>query len=214
MVGGAILHTSGWGLNFRYAEFLTAFSKLAYEIEIVGLKHPKELKIYSPYEDNVRGYIYGKKNVVTLIRPSIGLQNVFISEQSIKGVSISYYFNLGPSFAIAKPVYLNIIEEAETFSSVNIVTKKYDPEEHTVDNIYGRASYFEGVNEMKLYPGIFAKFGFQFEYANSMDIVKALEAGIAADIYFKEVQIMALTENKAIYLNLYLNLLFGKRKQY
>lgn len=214
MAGGGILHTSGWGINFRYAEFLTAFSKLAYEIDVVGLKHPKEVKSFSIYEDNVKGYFYGKLNIVTLIRPSIGIHKIIIPKQSVSGVSVGTLFHLGPSLALVKPVYLNIMEETDGLKATQIVTKKYNPSEHTIDNIYGRASYFNGLDEMKLYPGIFAKYALQFDYANERDVLKALEAGISCDFYFKKLPIMAITENKQVYFNLYFNLLFGKRKAY
>lgn len=214
IAGGGVLHTSGWGINFRYARFLTGFSKLAYEIEIVGLKHPKEVKIPSPYENNVKGYFYGKLNVVTLVRPSIGIQKVFIPKQSVKGVSIGYIFHVGPSLALAKPVYLNVLIETNNIRRFDRVIRKYDPEKHTIDNIYGRASYFNGIDEMKLYPGIFSKFAFQFEYANQRDILKTLETGVAIDLYFKEIPIMAFADNRFFYANLFINLMFGKRKEY
>lgn len=214
IAGGGVLHTAGWGINFRYAKFLTGFSKLAYELEIVGLKHPKEVKIPSPYENNVKGYFYGKLNVVTLVRPSIGIHKIFIPKQSLKGVSIGHVFHIGPSLAFAKPVYLNVLIENNNIRRYDRVIRKYDPQKHTIDNIYGRASYFNGLGEMKIYPGIFSKYALQFEYANQRDVVKTLEAGLAVDLYFKEIPIMAFADNRFFYANLFINIMFGKRNEY
>lgn len=211
---GGVLHTAGWGVNARYAAFLTGFKKIAFELEIVGLRHPKEVKIPSPYENNVKGYFYGKQNVITVIRPSIGIHTIFIPKQSVKGVSIGHIFHIGPSLAVAKPVYLNVLIETNDIRRYDRVIRKYDPQEHTIDNIYGRASYFEGIGEMKLYPGIFSKYALQFEYASQREVVRTIEAGLAVDLYFKEIPIMAFAENRYFYANLFVNIMFGKRNEY
>ena len=46
------------------------------------------------------GYYYGKLNTVLVLRTSIGYMKEFIPKQSIKGVSVSYVFNLGSLFRV------------------------------------------------------------------------------------------------------------------
>ena len=212
--GGAALHTNGFSLNFRYNRYNGAFNKLSYEFEFASIKHPREIRTVSQLEDDVRGYIFGKLNSFFALRPSIGYHSIFVPKQSIRGVSISRIFHVGPSFGFAKPVYLNIqvIESVGSgFQTVNIVTERYDPSEHDQGDIYGRASFFNGFSEMRLYPGIFTKFAFEFEYSNQKETIKALELGITSDFYFEKVPILAFSENRSWFLNLYVGILFGQK---
>ena len=213
--GGIGIHTNGFMGTFRFGKYKNAFSKRVLELEIANIKHPKEIKSIYPFEDNVRGYIYGKLNSVFALRPSVGFHKIIVPKQSIKGVSITLVTQVGVSLGFAKPVYLNIIEQESTSngSITNIIVKrKYDPEKHDQGDIYGRASFLNGFSEIKLYPGLFGKFGFQFDFASDRSQMRALEAGIKIDGYFQEIPIMAFTENRAIYPNLYIAFFLGSRK--
>lgn len=209
--GGIGAHTNGFVGTFRYGKYLTGFSKRIYEIEIANIRHVKEIKSINPFEDNVRGYVFGKINALYVLRPSIGFQKVFVPKQSITGVSITYIAQLGPSLGLTKPIYLNIIEREPNRGRIIVTKKRYDPEEHQQGDIYGRASFLNGITEMKLYPGIFAKLGLHFDFASSRDELRSIEVGLKADAYFSKVPIMAFTENSAIYPNLYLAMFFGSR---
>lgn len=210
--GGLSIHTNGFSGIFRYGKFLTAFSKRIIELELATIKHPKEIRSIYPFEDNVRGYIYGKVNSVFALRPSIGYHKVIVPKQSIKGVSVTLITQFGVSLGMAKPVYLNIIEREASSNTTIIVKRKYDPEEHEQGIIYGRASFLNGFNELKLYPGLFGKFGFQFDFAGDRSQLRAIEAGLKVDGYFQQIPIMAFTGNRAIYPNLYLAFFMGSRE--
>ena len=211
--GGFNLHTNGFSLNYRYSKYNGAFNKIAYEIEFATLKHPKEIKTISPFEDDVKGYVFGKMNTFFTFRPSVGFHNIFVPKQSLRGVSITYLYHIGPSLGLAKPIYLNIRErEQSNLNSVNIALRKYNPEIHQQGDIYGRASFFNGVGEMKFYPGIFSKFWLEFEYSTEKEIIHAIEVGLMADYFFEEIPILAFAENRSLFLNLYVGVLFGQRK--
>jgi len=92
-----------------------------------------------------------------------------------------------------------------------IVREKYDPEVHDQGQIYGRASFLNGFEEIKLYPGAFVKAGLQFDYGVAQEDLRALEVGLMADLYAKKVPIMACTSNRQFYLNLYVSYMFGSR---
>lgn len=212
-LGGFAAHTNGFSLNFRYGKYMGAFNKRVYELEFSTLKHPKEIKVSSLYEEDAKGYVYGKLNSFFTFRPSMGWHHIAVPKQSIKGVSITSILQVGASLGLAKPVYLNIREPKENSSptSYNVVLRRYDPVEHNQEQIYGRGSFFKGFDEIKLYPGIFSKAALEFEYSNSREIIKAIEVGLMADFFFEEVPIMAFTENRRLFLNLYVGILFGKK---
>ena len=209
-VGGIIFHTNGWGATFYHAKYITGFTKRLYQIDLVGMKHPKEVKINSSFE-NGRNFIYGKQHSLTILRTILGYHREFINKQSVKGVSVSQVYNLGISHGLAKPVYLTVGIDT-TANQVILVDEKYDPEIHTPDNIYGKSSYFTGFSDMKYYPGLFVKFALNFEYSGVSNSVKALEAGIALDAFLDKIPIMAMNDNRQFYLTLYFSVLFGGKK--
>ncbi len=209
--GGLGMHTAGFVGTYRYATYLTGFTKRVYEIEIANIKHPKEVKSINPFENDLKGYVYGKKNGFYTLRPSIGFHKVFIPKQSVRGVSITYVTHLGASLGLAKPVYLNIREVTDN-DNVIIARRRYDPDKHDQDDIYGKASFLNGMDEITLYPGLFVKAGLQFDFANDREVVKALEIGLKTDIYFSNIPIMAYADNQAYFLNIYLQFYFGGRE--
>ncbi len=210
--GGLMLHTHGFGFNYRLVRNLNAKEKRVFECEISTLKHPKELKKFNPYREDTRGYFYGKKNSVLVLRPNIGYHNTFATKQTIKGVAVSYLIHGGPTLAFAKPVYLEI--RSWPYDRNEIKVEKYDEDRHFVDNIYGRAPFAKGLEETKIYPGIFLKTGLNFEYAHEQDVIRAMEVGMIFDFYPQALPIMTpkYVNQQNLFFNLYISFLFGSRK--
>jgi len=207
---GIGMHTNGFQATYRYGKYLTGFSKRMFEFEIANIKHPREIKSIYPFEEDVRGYIFGKMNSFFALRPSIGYQKVIFPKQSIKGVSITSLFQIGPSFGFAKPVYLNIIQEESVISRI-VSKERYDPSKHSTNNIYSRASFFNGIDEIKIYPGLFTKVGLHFDYGDERELIKSAEVGIKLDAYLSPVPILAFTDNRQFYTNFYVAIFFGTR---
>ena len=100
----------------------------------------------------------------------------------------------------------------------DIVTEKYDPQKHTTGNIYGKAPYTKGLFEMRLLPGIYGKFGLNFEYGALDDKIRAIETGVIIDLYYKKAPIMAKIDNvdgydpnKQFFFSFYINILYGNK---
>ncbi len=210
---GLNVHTSGWGINARRSQNITADKKRVLEIEVVNMKHPKEVRSVNPYFDNAKSFFYGKMNTMTVLRTAVGKQNVLFSKAEKGGVEVRLHYTGGLSLALVKPVYLNILYPDSTGVKglYNVVVEKYDPDRHYVDNIYGRAPFTEGFDEIKPYPGAFAKLGLSFEYGTYSDDIKCIETGITIDAYGKNIPLMARTDNKQFYVNFYINLLYGRK---
>jgi hypothetical protein len=210
--GGIVAHGDGWGVHLFRGKFRTAFDRSLLGLEIVGMKHPKEVKSFNPVVQDARGYFYGKSNAALFFRPTVGGKRQITDKIRRNGVEISYVWGVGPSFAMLKPVYLQIGEPAFIYEVVT--TQRYDPGTHGVDDIIGRASWFTGVGESRFYPGAFTRFGFNFEYAGENEGVKALEVGATLDAFAKTLPIMAELEgvkNKQFFLEFYVALQFGKK---
>jgi hypothetical protein len=117
----------------------------------------------------------------------------------------------GVSLGFAKPVYLYILKPSPQFYEYTIVEEKYDPNQHYVDNIYGRAPFVKGFDEIGFYPGIHTKIGLDFDYGVYRTKVKSLEVGAIVDIFPRPVPIMAFNDPDYYFLTFYLSFNFGKR---
>ena len=209
---GLVLHTRGWGLTYRYGQYTSGFVRRTYEVELVGMKHPKHEKVYSSTYDNSNGYIYGQLNSILILRASVGNHKTFISKQSVRGIAISSIVNVGLSLVYAKPVYLEINKVNPIDSELTTEIERYDPELHFSGNINGKASFFRGFFNGKFYPGVFLKTGLNFESSRQASRINALEVGGVVDVYFQKIPMMANDNNKNYFVNLYVSLTFGSKK--
>lgn len=215
--GGPIAHGDGWGGQFWYGKYRTAADRHLLGFEIVGMKHPKEIKSYNPYYEDSRGYFYGKSNSLLIFRPGYGRKHRITEKIRKSGVELNYVWAVGPSLALLKPVYLQIgyrVDSRDGPPYDSIIEERYDPTRHFANNIYGRASWFRGFGELQVEPGVFGRLALNFEYAGDNTGLRALEVGTTLDAYAREVPIMAEVDgvvNKRFYLEFYLALQFGSK---
>ncbi len=213
VIGGVMIHGDGWGFQFYHAKYRTARDRRLLGLEVVGMKHPKEVKSFNPYYEDSRGYFYGKSNALMIVRPTYGRKFQITDKIRRSGVEVNFIWGVGPSLGLLKPVYLQI-GKPDRIPYENIVVERYDPAIHDVQNIYGRATWFNGVNQMKLYPGGFGRVALNFEYSGQVTGVKGIEVGATMDAYPVVLPIMAPLEgvtNKQFYFEFYLALQFGKK---
>ena len=207
--GSIIAHTNGWGLNFRKATHITGLRKGVLEIDLVGMKHNKEIKSYYIYANNTKGYVYGKLNSFTILRTGYGFLQVLNEKPYRGGVEVGCLYAGGVDVGFLKPIYVLVIDSSVNYNNFYSV-KKYGYEINQED-IYGKASFIKGFNEIKLQFGLFAKLGFNFDFGSYYEYVRALQIGAVLDAYLKPVPIMAITKNNNFFLTFYLSLNFGKR---
>jgi hypothetical protein len=210
IMGGALLHTRGFGIFFRKGYNQTAFKKNLWEAEFFGIKGDKQVRInfYGAYYSNANSYVFGKFNKVYNLRAGLGQQHLLNTKPYWGGVELRFSYYGGFSLGISKPIYLYIINQTG-FNTID--SEKYDPDEHFVENIYGRAPFTDGLNEIKLHPGAYLKAGLNFEFGQFNTIIRALEAGIMIDGYAIPIPIMAFNDPHYYFLNFYLSIVFGKR---
>lgn len=211
MNGAFILHTNGLGLEYRIGKNRSIFNKWTLEFDLLEYKHSKEIKSINPFYTNTKSYIYGKLNTIYLVRAGFGEQRLLNRKPYTGGVELRLFYTGGLTVAMAKPVYLNILQWDTTDTRLNIVTQKYDPENHFPDNIYGRASFLKGFKEIKPYPGLYAKLGLGIEFGNINQSTKLVEVGTVLDYFLKPVPIMANQKDDQFFLTLYLSFGIGKR---
>lgn len=208
---GVLVHSNGYGAIYRRGYHVSGIKKRIIEVEFATMRHPKSIKTANPYFENSKGFYYGKLNNFGILRAGYSIQKTMYEKADGKGVQIRYIYTLGPSIGLAKPIYLEILKSTPIPLEFELSTEKYNPDIHFIEDIYGKAPSLKGLNETKIYPGAYVRFGLSFEYANSYNRIKAVELGFTADAYTKVVPIMAFAKNKQIFTSLYVNFLIGKR---
>ncbi|MFA4851309.1 MAG: hypothetical protein WC599_02215, partial [Bacteroidales bacterium] len=147
-----------------------------------------------------------------ILRAGLGKQKIINSKPYWGGVELRYFYYGGFSLGLLKPVYLYILNETGTPNIYNLDMERYDPDKHLAKDIFGRAPFFQGFNQLKPMPGLYAKLGLNFEYGAYDESLKAIETGITIEAYLKPVPIMAFNENKNIFISLYFSFHFGSRR--
>jgi hypothetical protein len=207
----AFLTSTGIGGDFRYAKRITAFKKTLYEIDLVNIKHPKEVKISTSTTTlTSRSFVYGKLNSFFNLRAGIGLQKEIFQKFDKGGISIRYFYNGGLDLGIKKPVYYYIYEINAKGEIIGQKIEKFDIIQHVDPRLMSKASFFNGIDEVTFTPGLYCKAGFTFEFGKYDEILHAIEAGAILDAFLTRIPIMAIENNKQIFFSLFLSYRFGK----
>ncbi|NQX90823.1 MAG: hypothetical protein HRT74_01530 [Flavobacteriales bacterium] len=208
--GGLNLHTNGGGINAQFLKYKDAFNLRYVGLEIVFMKHDKEIRSFNPVYEDSKAYVVGKANSFYIARPTFGKQRVLTTKQRKSGVEVGYQWGIGPSLGFTKPIYLEIGYPSIPYDY--LVVERYNPDEHFTNNIFGRASGLRGFDQLKFHPGGFAKFALNFEYSSERNGIKAIQVGSIVDVYAEEIPIMAdLSENSQFFLNGFVNNLIVKK---
>ena len=194
LIGGGVLKFSNKVSNSLYRTI---------GFELVNIKHPKENKYSSPLGYG-RTFIWGKKNYFFSFRAQYGREVILFSKKDQQGIRINAQLAVGPSIGILMPYYIkysrNNRMEIENFNSAT----------QTFNNVMGSASFFEGINELKIRPGLNLKAALNFEFGTKKTS-KAIEIGILADAYPKKIVIMPTADNYSVYPTAFITLLYGRK---
>ena len=197
---GVGIYTNGYGGSYRFAKRINARRKSIYEIGFSHIKHPKEIKISTDYY-NINQYVHGKLNMAYEFNGVIGFQKEVYRKKDKGSVSIRYFYGIGPSLVLLKPIYYEIIDtEGTKHEKFNL---------NTYQAILGKSSFVLGIDEIAVNPGAYLKAGLTFEFSKRYRKFTALEVGGTVRGYLKEVEIMA-TQNTQIIYSLFLSYRFGK----
>jgi len=209
LTGGVTIHILGMGANFRKGINKTFFNSRIFEIEFVSMKHPKQIRVINPYYYDAKSYVYGKLNHVYILRAGYGFKKLLNRKPYWGGVELRVLYMGGLSVAFAKPVYLYFWDETYTY----VKEEKYNPDNyyHNSEYIYGRAPFTDGLGELKVYPGVYAKAGLNFEFGALNSKIRALEAGGVVEYFPIAIPIMAFNPAQNFLVTFYLNFSFGKR---
>ena len=153
------------------------------------------------------GYVYGKQNYLFAIRPQYGREINIFRKSSEGGVNINAILAGGPTIGILKPYYVQV-----AYGRGNYVDEVFNPAKHTLNNIIGSGGFFEGFGDSQIMPGVNLKVALNFELDAFRQSNISLEIGFLAEAYSKQVNIMALTNNRSVFTSGYVTIFFGGKK--
>jgi len=204
---GILLNSDGVGISYREAKRTDFRNKQLLEIDAGTLRDPKEYKQQSAYTQG-GSYIYGKLNSTFYLRAGIGHQHELFKKADLGGIAVRYFYTAGPVLAIYKPIYYKVLYTISA-NEYEVREEKFDASIAIPQDIYSRASFSKGLNEMKVMPGLYAKAGFNFEYSKEDKVIHAIEFGGQLNAFPKRIPIMAVYNNKALFFSLFVSYRFG-----
>lgn len=206
---GFLLNSNGWGASGRYTKRLNARKKTLYEVDFANIKHPKEVNVSNNFPNN-RSFVFGKTNLFLNFRAGWGKQNEMFRKVDRGGISVRRYFSVGPTLGVLKPIYYEVFKIGGNGNNDYYITEeKFSTSTHQ-GNIYGRASFFKGLNELSVMPGACGRFGLSFEYSSSDIHIHAIETAVSLDLFPKQMEIMATEKNSFYFLTLSVSYRFGR----
>ena len=222
--GVLAIHTNGYFVSFHKGKIKTYYKTVYSSYELGLLFDPREYRQNRniPFSVNrvSRPFRFGKQNSVFVFRAGRGVKKLISDKAKRKGLALGYNMQAGPSIAIIKPYYLQLIYQQNIDNTLvpELRDEKYSEENADkfldYNSVFGGASFGKGFSELSIIPGLQGKLGLFFSPGAFEEFAKSLEVGIMADIYVKKVPVMVETptvSNKSYFVNLYLTVEFGKR---
>ena len=202
-------HTQGAGINFRYGKYKTAKSSTSFAFDLFYTKHIKEELTFNPYYPDVLPYNFGKLNSMFSSRFLIENRKEITPKLRHGAVQVGFLCRYGFNLGFLKPVYLEIGYPDLPYD--HIITEPYNPEEHNYDDIYSRAPWINGLDELSVVPGLHGGFGLSFEYGNERGFTNSLEVGTYFDVYLSDMEIISnkFVESNRIFAGLYIKIEMG-----
>jgi hypothetical protein len=205
---GAALNSDGWSVIYRELRQTKPSNRYFIEGSVEGFKHPKEIKLSNYYFQNPGSFVFGKLNSTWTIGAGAGWQQEIFEKHDLGGVSVSWFAGGGATLLFAKPIYYKIIVLVDK-DYYTIEEQKFDLTIHQPLDIMSKASFFKGFNEIKLYPGLYARGGFNFEYSRNDRITHTIEVGASLHAFTKTIPIMASDDNRQVFPAIFVSYRIG-----
>lgn len=196
------------GLAGKFSRTIGDNKFQSFGLEIVNVKHPKELRRVSRISGNT--FLLGKTNYLFSIRPQYGREWVVFKKAPQQGVQVNAILAGGPTIGILMPYYIQFAE-----NNNRVTTVPYDPETHrNSSSIVGSGPFLRGIGESKIRPGLNIKASLAFEFGTFKNDVTGFEAGFQLEGFTEEIEIVGGpgANNRQIFPSAFIMLFYGGRK--
>lgn len=210
--GGLRLQTNGIALYLEYGWIKDI--KRTRLLQIEYLYHINYMqKRQKAQRQSGRDFAYGLQNRFHAIHLSYGFKRTIADKADRNGVRLSVSFFGGFSLGLVKPYYLNLRQPSD--GDIVVKPERYSEANASrflsLDSIIEAAPIRYGLNQIEPVPGVHLKSSLDFDWGTKDAFVKALEAGIMLDLYYKRIPVMINKTNRFYQIGLYLAFHFGKR---
>jgi hypothetical protein len=220
------LHTHGFALGANIARLKTYYLTNFINFELGEIRHPKQFRQSFDFRPSINGrisraFVFGKENNFFVLRGGLGPKRYISEKTTRRGPALGVTYQLGPSLGLLKPYYLELQYTDEGANDLVTRSERFSEQNANVFldivRIFGASSFSRGIDEISVIPGGHGKFAVHFDWGAFDEFVKAVEAGVMFDFYLRKVPIMVEspevrnTENRSLFINLFINLQLGKR---
>lgn len=220
--GLVALHTNGYFISYHRGKIKTYYKTVYSSFELGILYDPREYKQNRNIPLSInrisRSFRFGKQNSVFVFRAGRGMKKLISDKARRKGLALGYNIQGGPAVAILKPYYLELIYQNAVENTIDLKEERYSEDNAAkfldYNSVFGGGRFSRGLTELSVIPGLQGKLGLFFSPGAFEEFAKSLEVGIMADLFVRKVPIMVETSsisNKSWFVNLYVNVEFGKR---
>ena len=215
-VFGFKLTSDGYGGFYEFGKAQSIRKALLFQLDFAERKNSKEEKQTNPYVP-ASPFIFGKINYFYPLKLGVQQQILLGNKTNKNGVSVTANFGGGISLGLLRPYYLEINDSTPGTGRKQI---KYDSPDSTTftsnTELLGlsvsSAGFGKGWGDMKLTPGLYAKAALRFDYGRYNEAVSAIEVGGNIEYYTKNIPQLIFIKQKKLFFNVYVAILFGKRK--
>lgn len=212
---GVKLNTDGWGVFYEHGKYKTILKTNLWWIDAGEHKNHKEEKeaLIDPSGLYQLGnpVIYGKINNFYNLKIGFGQQLLIGGKGNKNGVAVTAIYGGGIAIGYLKPYYIAVQD-----ANGNITNIRYSA---STDSLYkdpsviiGSGGFTRGWGQGTVAPGLHARVALRFDYGKYNQTLSALETGINAEYYTKDMRIMLDIPAQHFFFNAYIAIAFGNRK--
>jgi hypothetical protein len=195
------------GVSFRYAKAINERMFHNFSLEFVDIKHRQEQRTTSPITGEF--FVPGKTNYLYAIRPQYGREFLMLKKGHERGAQMSLIAAFGPALGIVAPYMVQYTDNTGTI----IRTTQYDPRKNiSFGAILGTGSFSESLSSAQFQFGGCLKASMVLEFGVLKNNFLGMEIGGMLDVFSQKINMMAYSENKAIYTSVFVTFFggFGK----
>jgi hypothetical protein len=216
--GGIKLSSTGLNFYLQYGIikniYVTHLFTLEYEWHIDY--RDKKTKAIPYYTETGRNYYFGVQNRFHVIRFSYGFEKAIADKAVKNGVRVSWLGFVGGALGLVKPYYLNLDYPGTDGQQIDILSQRYSASNASVflnQSLIDQAGpVWRGLNQISPVIGGFGRTGLNFDFGSRDAVVKAIEAGVTLDVFYKRIPIYVNDDsNHFLFLGFYLAFTLGKR---
>ena len=214
---GLKLVNDGYGAFLEIGKAQSISKALLFQLDISERKAAKENKDSDPQYQGP-SLIFGKINFFYPIKLGVQQQILLGNKSNKNGVSVTANYGGGVSLGLLRPYFLEVYDT--TKSPYQRKAIRYESSDSALFSSNTQLltlqatgpTITKGWGNLKVTPGAYAKAAIRFDYGRYNEVLSAIEVGVTAELYAKKIPQMVFSTPKNLFFNIYVSVMFGKRK--